>query len=249
MWCQIKLWLTFNVLVLSSVQIPDLHILRTIRIDVLSLPSQNHTMNTPTSRNALLSASAKTDELLDYARVLATKYDFTLYASGGTRIFLERADLTVVDVANLTKYGPVLGHRVVTLAPQVHGGLLATDEMRPELDALGWPKFDLLHCDFYPLADVLGAVDTTLASCLEKTDIGGPAMVRSAVKGGGRIVTTDQGQFPGVIRWLEAGEPDKSDIINVLRGRAEQAVALYCTLSAEVYSTYCNLNAGTEFGL
>ncbi len=222
---------------------------RAIPYQVLSLPSQNHTMSQPTPRNAIISAFAKTAELFDYAQVLATRYNFTLYASGGTKTFLEQEGLTVVDVATLTSYGPILGHRVVTLAPQVHGGLLATDEMLPDLKSLGWPKFDLLHCDFYPLGDALDADGATFASCIEKTDIGGPAMVRSAVKGGGRIVTIDQSQFPGVLTWLEAGEPHKDKIINVLRMRAEKAVALYCALSAEVYSTFCHLDAGAEFGL
>lgn len=208
-------------------------------------------MSTP-RRRALLSASQKTAALVEYAESLHTDHGFKIFASGGTASFLAENGILVTDVASLTGFGPALGHRVVTLDPRIHGGLLATDDMVSELDALGWPRWDLLHVDFYDLA---GAIEketrgpAALPDLLQHVDIGGPAMVRSAVKGGHTIVTTNQKQFPGILRWMADGMRDRESVMLALRGRAELAVAKYIMLSAKVYSDTCDLSAGGQYGL
>ena len=76
--------------------------------------------------NALLSVYNK-DGIVEFAKGLVDA-GFTLYASGGTCKVIAEADLPVQDVADLTGFGAILDHRVVTLHPKVHGGILANAE-------------------------------------------------------------------------------------------------------------------------
>lgn len=187
-------------------------------------------------KNALISVSDKTG--VDAFAQTLINHGYTIYSSGGTAKFLQAAGIEVTDVATLSGFGPVLDHRVVTLAPQIHGGLLATPEMRAELDLLGWPKFDLLYVNFYPLEKAMTAPGATLESCIASTDIGGPTMVRSAVKGGDVIVMVLPYQMQLVTDWLYCGEPDRSRFLFAFRKAAEETVAEYVRLSAEVYQKF-----------
>ncbi len=190
----------------------------------------------PTKKYALLSVFDK-EGIDEFARGLISN-GYEIISSGGTHKYLADRGIEVMDVAELTGYPPVLDHRVVTLAPQIHGGLLATEEMYPELDELNWKKIHLLAVDFYPLHQALGERGATFESCQKKTDIGGPAMIRSANKGGETIVLITEGQREPVLEWIAAGEPDRAHVLFELSLRAERHVADYCMRSAEVYETF-----------
>ncbi|MGI9029075.1 MAG: bifunctional phosphoribosylaminoimidazolecarboxamide formyltransferase/IMP cyclohydrolase, partial [Ilumatobacteraceae bacterium] len=104
-----------------------------------------------------------------------------LLSSGGTAQAIVAAGLPVTDVAELTGYPAILGHRVVTLHPAVHGGLLADPddpEHRRDLDDHGIEPIDLLVAGLYPFAAAPG---------VELIDIGGPAMIRAAAKNHARV--------------------------------------------------------------
>ena len=99
-----------------------------------------------------------------------------LVSSGGTAGALAAAGLPVTDVAELTGLPAILGHRVVTLHPKVHGGILADLDdpgHRRELEEHGIEPISLVVVNLYPFADDPG---------VELIDIGGPAMVRAAAK-------------------------------------------------------------------
>lgn len=162
---------------------------------------------------------------------------FSILSSGGTATYLREKGTEVTDVSDVTGYPPVLGHRVVTLAPQIHGGLLATPEMKGELEALNWPWIDLVYGNFYPLQEELDKVGSTFESCIEKTDIGGPTVFRSANKGG-RIVLVSKDQIPEVLNWIDSGEQDRESFVRRLSGIAEGVVANYICASAEVYEKF-----------
>lgn len=162
---------------------------------------------------------------------------FSILSSGGTATYLREKGVEVTDVSEVTGYEPVLGHRVVTLAPQIHGGLLATLEMREELESLNWPWIDLVYMNFYPLEQELKNPDATFESCIEKTDIGGPAVIRSANKGR-RITVVNSDHIPRTIEWIDSGEKGRSAFISVLSVFSERAVADYINLSAQVYSRF-----------
>lgn len=182
---------------------------------------------------ALLSVYHK-EGIVDFAKTLIS-LGWEIIASGGTAKALAEAGLTVTDVATITGREAVLGHRVVTLAPEIHGGLMASPAQREELEQLGWPWIDLVCVDLYPLLEEIQNPDATADSVIEKTDIGGPTMLRSAAKGG-RIVIADPQDRESVLRWLRAGKPDEQEFLRTLRAKTEAVVAAYVLESARYHS-------------
>ena len=153
---------------------------------------------------ALFSVSDKTSAFFELAKRLH-QHDCRLIASGGTRTQLAGQNFPVTDVAEITQLGPVLGHRVVTLAPQIHGGLLTdpdNSKMVSELEGLEWSMIDLLVCTFYPLEATIAKDSTDVNAIIESIDIGGPAMVRSACKGK-KLVLTSENQYAEFMQRLE----------------------------------------------
>ncbi len=143
------------------------------------------------------------------------------------------AGTSVAEVAKLLSSGQMLGHRVVTLIPEVHAGLLAkhTPEHEAEMEQMGIPYIDLVCVDFYTLQAEIDNPSSTPASVLEKTDIGGPTMVCSGAKGR-RIVICDPADRKKVIDWLKAGEPNKEEFITELAAKVEFTVATYRAISS-----------------
>lgn len=182
---------------------------------------------------ALISVFNK-DGIVPFAETLVN-LGWGIISSGGTAKVLAEAGVPVKDVADISGLPAVLGHRIVTLVPQIHGGLLATEEMRPELDELGYPWIDLCCVDFYPLQEAVDDPQATTASVIEKTDIGGPTMVRSAAKGG-RIVIVDTEDRQRVLTWMKAGKPDPDAFKLALAAKAEGIVADYCLTAANFHS-------------
>ncbi len=165
------------------------------------------------------------------------KLGWKILASGGTAKVLTQNKIDVKDVAELVGGGAILDHRVVTLSREIHAGLLARDneEDRAELEKLGVPFINMVVCDFYPLSEEIAKPDATLESVIEKTDIGGPTMVRSAAKGG-RIVVADPNDRQLVIEQLEILGDIRPETSQYLRAKAEFIVAQYCLDSARFHS-------------
>ena len=114
----------------------------------------------------------------------------------------------------------ILSHRAVTLHPKIHGGLLALDtpEHLAELEKYGIPWIDMVCVDFYPLEDEILNENATREAVIEKTDIGGPTMIRSGAKGG-RITICDAADRTKVIEWIKAGEHDREEFLNDLSAK------------------------------
>ncbi len=186
-------------------------------------------------RSALLSVYDKTG-IVEFADGLVD-LDWTIYASGGTAKALSDAGTPVRDVAELVGGGAILGHRVVTLSREIHAALLArpVEEDLAELEQLGIPFIDLVCVDLYPLAEEIAKSDATPESVIEKTDIGGPTMLRSAAKGR-RIVIATPTLRREVLEWLRSGEPEPKAYRNDLAALAEAIVADYCLTSARYLS-------------
>ena len=146
---------------------------------------------------ALLSVYDKTG-VVDFASALH-ELGWDLLASGGTAQVLRDASLPVVDIADVTGYPAILGHRVVTLHPSVHGGILAdtTDAThRADLERHNISPIDLVAVSLYPF-------DTKPS--IELIDIGGPSLVRGAAKNHARVaVVTDRAQYGEVLDELRA---------------------------------------------
>ena len=133
-------------------------------------------------RRALLAPYDKAG-LTDFARALADD-DVELVASGGTAAVLTGAGIAVTPVEAVTGSPEMLGGRVKTLHPKIHGALLA-DRRDPEhvrqLEEQGIAPFDLLVAGLYPFRETV-ASGAPHDDVIEKIDIGGPAMVRAAAK-------------------------------------------------------------------
>jgi phosphoribosylaminoimidazolecarboxamide formyltransferase/IMP cyclohydrolase len=195
-------------------------------------------------KTALISVYNK-QGIVEFAKEL-TGLGYEMLASGGTAKVLSEAGLNVKDVASLVGGGAILGHRVVTLSREVHAGLLARDnsEDRKELESLNIPFIDLVCVDLYPLAEEIRESEKSenrkseierRDAVIEKTDIGGPTMMRSAAKGR-RIVICDPLDRKRTIDWLKSGEPEKEKFISELVAKAEYIVADYTLASARYHS-------------
>lgn len=179
-------------------------------------------------KTALLSAYTKNEELADFAKALRER-EWDILASAGTKKFLTEQGVESIDVATIAGE-PILGHRVVTLSREIHAGLLARNEDEPELKRLHIRRIDLVLCDLYPLEEEIARPGATEETVIEKTDIGGPAMLRSGAKGR-RIVISSREQIPEVLAYLDSNLEDKK-FLTRLAGEAEKLVALYVTASA-----------------
>ena len=107
----------------------------------------------------------------------------TLYSTGGTQAYIEKLDIPVVPVENLTDYPSILDGRVKTLHPKVHGGILARREPAhlAELGKYDIPEIDMVIVDLYPFEETVKNTDDE-AAIIEKIDIGGIALIRAAAK-------------------------------------------------------------------
>jgi len=146
---------------------------------------------------ALLSVWDKTG-LVEFAEGLRA-LGIELVASGGTASALRDAGVEHLDVAEVTGFPEMLGGRVKTLHPKIHGGILA-DRAKPDhlaaLSEHGIAAIDLVVCNLYPFSS---------EPSIELIDIGGPAMVRAAAKNHEHVgVLTNPNQYAGVLEELTA---------------------------------------------
>lgn len=160
-----------------------------------------------------------------------------IVSSGGTATFLKESGIPVTDTADLTGLKAMLSHRVATLHPAIHGGLLALDtpEHLKEMDENKIPWIGMVCCDFYPLEEEIAKPESTRESVIEKTDIGGPTMVRSGAKGR-RVTICHVDDRASVIEWLKNGEPDRQIFLDNLAAKAEFIISRYCAISASYTS-------------
>jgi phosphoribosylaminoimidazolecarboxamide formyltransferase/IMP cyclohydrolase len=193
-------------------------------------------------KRALLSVSDKTG-LVDFARALA-ELGVELVASGGTARALREAGLEVVDVETLTGSPEMLGGRVKTLHPRIHGGLLARRDHegdRADLEQHGLQTIDLVVVNLYPFEATVAQPDVTLADAIEKIDIGGPSMLRSAAKNHAYVgVVTDPADYDAVLAELR----DNGGLTDATRRRL--AVAVFERTSRYDTAIHAYLSAQTR---
>lgn len=188
-----------------------------------------------TNQNALLSVYDKTG-IAEFAKGLH-ELGWNIISSGGTAKVVAEAGVPVTDVAELVGGEAILGHRVVTLSREIHSGLLADAEKPEDLQELkdrGIPFIDLVAVDMYPLEEEIASGHATLQSVIEKTDIGGPTMLRAGAKAR-RIALSRAEQRSEVIQWLTDGKKDEKDFRDKLCAVAEYECARYIMISARYH--------------
>lgn len=141
------------------------------------------TADTVVIRRAILSLSDKTG-LIDLARALSAK-GVALLASGGTYKALADAGFDVNEISAYTGQPEILGGRVKTLHPKIHGGILARRELADDMAVLassGMEPIDLVVVNLYPFEQTVARPGVTWEEAIEQIDIGGPSLVRGAAK-------------------------------------------------------------------
>ncbi|AHY46199.1 purH: phosphoribosylaminoimidazolecarboxamide formyltransferase/IMP cyclohydrolase [Rubrobacter radiotolerans] len=162
---------------------------------------------TGASRRALIAVSDKTG-VVGFARILS-EVGFEIVSTGGTGKALEEAGIPVTKVADVTGSPEMLGGRVKTLHPRVHGAILA-DRRDPEhvrqLEEHEIVPVDLVCINLYPFEKTV-AGGASEDEAIENIDVGGPAMLRAAAKNFHSVtVVPGPEHYEGVLRELEDGE-------------------------------------------
>ena len=155
---------------------------------------------------ALISVYDKSG-IVDFARDLAL-LGIEIVSTGGTAKLLRDAHVPVLDIADLTGWPEMLGGRVKTLHPKVHGGILfqrGKVEDRKEAAEHGIAPIDLVVVNLYPFSATAAKPGVMPEALIENIDIGGPAMIRSAAKNFHSVgVVTDPGDYAAVAAELRS---------------------------------------------
>ena len=185
------------------------------------------------SRTALLASYEKDAALVRLGKML-TEATWSLLGSAGTAKYLNENGIACRDLSEIIG-APILGHRVVTLSREVHAGLLARDtaEDQAELDKLGIARIELVYGTLYPLEKTVADPKATPEDVLDKTDMGGPALLRSAAKGR-RIVLSSPDQLDEFEKHLSADDFGEKYLVS-LAAAAERRVADYVSTSASYW--------------
>ncbi|VAW02285.1 IMP cyclohydrolase / Phosphoribosylaminoimidazolecarboxamide formyltransferase [hydrothermal vent metagenome] len=158
-------------------------------------------------RQALISVFDKTG-VVDLATRLVAG-GVVIISSGGTAQHLRSHGVSVVDVADLTGAKEMLGGRVKTLHPTIHGAILADRSLASHVDELsdrGISPIDLVVVNLYPFEATVADPNATVSEIIEKIDIGGPTMIRAAAKNHAHVaVATDPDDYPGIAAAVEQG--------------------------------------------
>ena len=196
-------------------------------------------MNRKKITRALVSVYDKTG-LVDLGRSLE-KHGIEILSTGSTAKVLRDAGIKVIAVEEYTGFPEMLGGRVKTLHPRIHGGILA-DQDDPkhlaELSSAEISPFDLIVINLYPFTQTI-ASGAQFAECIEQIDIGGPSMLRGAAKNHNSVaVISDPSQYLQLNTALEQGgftlEERRLLAMNTFRKTAEYDIAIADWLASEL---------------
>ena len=166
------------------------------------------------NKTAILSVYDKTG-LLDLAKGLVA-LNVRILASGGTSKLIREAGFPVEDVSSVTHAPEILGGRVKTLHPAVHGGILARDLKSDEDDlvAQGIEKVDFVVCNLYPFKETVSKAAVTIPEAVEEIDIGGVTLLRAAAKNHARVtILSDPNDYSEFLKELKKSEDGSIDLL------------------------------------
>ncbi len=160
----------------------------------------------PKIRRALISVSDKRG-IVEFAAALKAM-GVEILSTGGTASSLRAAGIDVRNVSDVTGFPEILGGRVKTLHPMIHGALLAlpddADHVRQTAE-LGIAPIDMVVVNLYPFAQSVARPGVTLEEALEQIDIGGPSMLRSASKNfRHKAVIVNPDRYPAVLAEMQS---------------------------------------------
>ncbi len=159
-------------------------------------------------KRALLSVSNKSG-IVGLARELQ-EMGVEIISTGGTEKKLKEEGVQVTPISEVTGFPEMLGGRVKTLHPNIHGGLLA-DRGNPghmqEMEEMGIKPIDLVVVNLYPFAETVARPETTLEEAVEQIDIGGVTLIRAAAKNFANVaVVTNPKRYSSILLEMRRGD-------------------------------------------
>lgn len=181
-------------------------------------------------RYALLSVSDKTG-LEDIAQALQTA-GLKLIATGGSKDYLNQHGYAPIDIEDFASHPEMLGGRVKTLQPKVHGAILAREQTdAADIAAYNLNLIDFVVVNLYPFAETIDG-EHDLSAAIEKIDIGGPTLLRAAAKNYDRVTAIcDPSDYPAIIAELEK---NKQTSMQTRRYCASQVFRLVTSYNAQI---------------
>ncbi|XP_063953685.1 bifunctional purine biosynthesis protein ATIC-like [Lytechinus pictus] len=176
-----------------------------------------------TQELAILSVFNK-EGLIDFATKLH-QLGLQLIASGGTSKAIKAAGIPVKDVSDITGVAEMLGGRVKTLHPAVHGGILARKSEEDAADLLknSYQYIRVVACNLYPFEQTIAKPDVTVADAVENIDIGGVTLLRAAAKNHARVtVVCDPTDYSNIIQEM-IDRPDNDTTLEIRKALAVKA--------------------------
>lgn len=150
--------------------------------------------------------------IVEFCRGLAD-LGIEILSSGGTASLLRENSIAAVEVSDYTGFPEMMGGRIKTLHPKIHGGILGRRGIDEEVMARhGISGIDLVVVNLYPFEQTVAKPDCELAEAIENIDIGGPALIRAAAKNHKSVgVVVDPNDYPQVLAELRAQAGSLSD--------------------------------------
>jgi len=192
-------------------------------------------------QRALISVSDK-QGIVEFAQGLS-KFNIEILSTGGTAKSLRAAKLNIKDVSEYTKFPELLGGRLKTLHPKIHGGLLwrrDNPKDKEEIDANKIGSIEMVVVNLYPFEAAVSKRDVTFDEAIENIDIGGPTMLRSAAKNFKDVVViVDPVDYPKLLDEMNTHNGEVSyDTKFYLAQKVFTHTARYDTLIATYLSRY-----------
>jgi phosphoribosylaminoimidazolecarboxamide formyltransferase/IMP cyclohydrolase len=132
-----------------------------------------------------------------------------ILSTGGTASMLRDAGIAVTEVAEYTGFPEIMGGRVKTLHPKIHGGLLgrrSVESHMRQMQEQGIEPIDVVIVNLYPFEATVAKPCCTFEEAIENIDIGGPSMLRSAAKNHEDVlVVVDPQDYERVLEALQSG--------------------------------------------
>ena len=179
-------------------------------------------------KRALVSVSDKTG-LVDFVRELAGM-DYEIVSTGGTFKEIHENGIPVRRVSDVTGFPEILGGRVKTLHPAIHGGILATEnpEHQEQLKTQKISRFDMVVVNLYPFEKTAERPDASASELIENIDIGGPTLIRAAAKNFENvIIIIEPAQYEAVLSELRENGDIGLDTRKILAWEAFTRTAEY----------------------
>lgn len=198
-------------------------------------------------KRALISVSDKTG-LVELARTL-DRLGIEIISTGGTLRTLREKEIHAIAVSTFTGSPEVMGGRVKTLHPKIHGGILFRRDSSAdlsELETLDSKPIDLVIVNLYPFQETISRPNVSESEAIENIDIGGPSLLRSAAKNHQSVVViVDPADYQELSEQLSGR--DRSTTSEFRRRMAQKAFALTSQYDAAIAGYLDGLSPDVRF--